>query len=188
MVHAGDRNRERQHLGNHGREPQDPERLIDTGHQPFTGAPFNGLLYLELSAFTAGGQHFPPGVYLEQDSPPGLSFDPTRKFRALARQTQPPYVDAFIDDFTFDSPTAQGNLNQGTFGGHAISVVGDFTGFGGGRNTISHWQVSATKNGTQLTGTIFLFIERWEVDSSFGFTSYSGTLKYQFDFVAERVK
>ena len=164
--------------------------LIDDGGfiEPFTGAPFNGLLYLQLSAFTAGGQHFPPGVYLEQDSPPGLSFDPSRKFRALARQTQPPYVDAFIDDFTFDSPTAQGNLNQGTFGGHAISVVGDFTGFGGGRNTISHWQVSATKNGTQLTGTIFLFIERWEVDSSFGFTSYSGTLKYQFDFVAERVK
>ena len=138
------------------------------------------------------------GVYV---SAPGnstsIQFNPAL-FAPLARAPQGTYPDGFVDALVLDAATQAGSLSSGTFSGTSPTRTRDLSIFGGvgGVHTVSHWAVTGTKNGTQLTGKITYYLEQWVLDpstchpaASFNCAgSFGGTLKWDFPFIAVRVQ
>lgn len=155
-----------------------------------------GLLYFMGAPFTVAGQNFTAGVYLQEYLfVPGL--DPTlARFEVLSRPRAGPYVDSFIEDLTTDAPTDAGDLGTGSFSGRSVTRISDLTGWPGvgGMHTRVHWQVTAVKNGTLLSGNITFFMEQWCIvcTSPFDTSTCSGTnagpFKISYDYTARRIR
>ncbi len=172
-------------------------RDINSLIEPIMGAPSTGLLFYQAAPFSAGGGSFPAGLYVQgNNTGSAVGIDPTKPFAPLARPANPPYVDQFQDALVLDGLTQQGNLSAGTMGGTSVTRKRDLTSYqgAGGVHTASHWQVTANKQGTVLTGTITYYLEQWVLSncnprgSLNCIGSNGGTLKWDFQFRAVRVR
>jgi PKD repeat protein len=176
---------------------QDVGGLMD----PIRAVPSSGRLFYHANPVSVGGATIPQGIYVmgEFTDPNDFTFSLSRPAAPLARPTAGPYPDQFGDELILDAATQNGSLNSGTMGGKSATRIRDLSHFplgAGGVHTTSHWEVTATKNGTQLTGKITYYIEQWIADpfqctppaSINCVVRFAGTLKWEFPFTAVRVR
>ena len=164
--------------------------------------PDGGLLFYFAAPFSSGGKDFTAGLYL-QGNFPSTSFVASWPTVPLARVAPVPPVDGFLEKLTLDAASQSGDLSSGTIGGSSVTRVRDMSGWpmGSGVHTVTHWDVSAQKNGTTLSGTITYYVEQWgelgcqeqhNADGSITivgcFGGFAGTAGYRFSFSAVRIK
>jgi PKD repeat protein len=171
---------------------------INSLMEPIWAVPRTGLLFYFATPTSVGGLNLPAGVYVSANSNTSSESLNPQRYAPLARPKQATYPDAFEDALVIDAATQAGNLSSGTFGGTSATHTRDLSGFRGvgGIHTVTHWQVTATKNGTQLTGTITYYLEQWSLDGQTCIPlaslncvgKFFGTLKWNFPFTAVRVR
>lgn len=126
--------------------------------------PARGLLvYLPIPQ-TIGGTTYRSGLYLQSDptGTPGKSgaFDPTQTLIPLARTSAPPYPDVYPPGVLSEPYADTLTVSSSAFSGSSILQLRDFTGLAASlvqaqrKRTLLAWDVSATRNGTQLTATL----------------------------------
>ncbi len=160
--------------------------------------PSRGRLFYYSAPVTIGSTQLPRGVYVSagflSDADQTLK---TASFDPLGRPTAGPYVDQYGDDLVVDGGSDLG-LSTGSFEGKAATRTRDLTGFPGvgGKHTVTHWSVSAVKQGTKLTGTITYYQEQWGLIVSTCTppaslncqTGFQGTMKWVYTFEAVRLQ